>query len=54
MGWEQRNITVQVYVSRHNAPEDRRDDELVEELADRIRHIAMEHRYEHIRPEVYG
>jgi hypothetical protein len=54
MGYQQRRITVEVYVSRHNAPEDRRDDALADELADRIRHIAMEHRYEHIQPEVYG
>ena len=52
MGWEQKTITVYTYVSRHNSDDDKRDDSLLDELRDRVQHIAMEHRYESIHPEV--
>lgn len=37
-------------VSRHNSERDREDDDLWEELQERVRAICMEHRYESIGP----
>lgn len=45
MGYETRQITVIGRISRHNSEQDRIDEDLLEELENRILMIIKEHRY---------
>jgi hypothetical protein len=46
VGWDSVRIVIDGHVSRHNSDQDQEDDWLMDELADRLRLIVAEHRYD--------
>lgn len=53
MGYEMKEIKVVCSVSRHGTESDREDDADWEELTNRIKMIANEHRYSHLTVSIF-
>jgi len=52
MGYDQKRILITTRLSRHNSEQDRTDDALFDELADRIREVLTDKRFESIEPYI--
>ena len=52
MGWDTADIRIIASLSRHNSPQDQRDDELLEELRDEIGKLVEQPKYANINPMI--
>lgn len=53
MGYERREITISVRLSRHNDEHDDRDEALLFGLREKVRGVLQEPQYQAIEPEMW-
>lgn len=52
MGWDRKQLTVVAYVSRHNSPQDRKDDKAWDELRAAIVKLCAQEKYREIEVDI--
>lgn len=52
MGWDTRRIEIVVHVSRHNSENDKRDDDLLDEMETRIKEVVEDPKYKLLNPMI--